>query len=97
MTPTEQASRAHEFPSSRMVPVLFFLMVVAALITSAIFAGRNAQAGADAAERDEIAREDKTLCTGLGFAEQDRNYIRCLSGLAEIRRKQKERWDAMFP
>jgi hypothetical protein len=93
MTRAEQAEPAREFPLSTFVPVLCFV-AVAALLASAFVVGRNAQIAADAAERDEIAREDKQLCTELGFTDQDGKYLRCAGGLAEIRRKQKERWDA---
>lgn len=93
MTTSEQAARVREFPLSRIAGALC-LAVTAALLASAFVVGRNAQDAADAAERDEIAREDKTLCAELGFADQDSKYLRCASGLAEIRRKQKERWDA---
>jgi hypothetical protein len=93
VTITEHARPASELPLSRTTVVLC-LAVVAALLASAFFVGRNAQIAADAAERDEIAQEDRRFCTALGFEEQDGKYFRCAGGLSEIRRKQKERWDA---
>ena len=93
MTRTEQAEPVSEFPLSRIASALC-LIVLAALLASAFVVGRNAQIAAGTGERDEIAREDKKLCAELGFADRDSKYLRCASGLAEIRRKQKERWDA---
>jgi hypothetical protein len=58
--------------------------------------GRNAQAAADLAEQKEVNQENKEFCTALGFREQAGDYARCVSGLGEIRRKQKERWDAVI-
>jgi hypothetical protein len=91
MTRTEQAAPVRELPLSRIAPVLC-LTVLAALLASAFIVGRNGQIAANAAARDEIAREDKTLCADLGFTD-DGKYLRCAGVLAEIRRKQKERWD----
>jgi hypothetical protein len=93
MTTSEQAERVRDVPPSRLAGALC-LAVTAALLASAFVVGRNAQVAADAAERDEIAREDRTLCAELGFGDPDSRYLRCARGLAEIRRKQKERWDA---
>ena len=92
MTGTEQASPMRELPLSRTAPLLC-LIALTALLASAFIVGRNGQIAADAAEKDEIAREDKTLCADLGFTD-DGKYLRCAGAFAEIRRKQKERWDA---
>ena len=95
MTSTDHVV-VNSFPLSGIAPV-FALGAVAALLAWAFVVGRTAQAAVDAAERAEIAQEDRALCTGLGFAEQDHSYSRCTGGLAEVRRKQKERDDAANP
>jgi hypothetical protein len=92
MTRTEQVAPIRELPLSRIALVLG-LIVLAALLASAFIVGRNGQIAAEAVVRVEIAREDKTLCADLGFAD-DGKYLRCAGVFAEIRRKQKERWDA---
>jgi hypothetical protein len=92
MITTEQGAPAWEPPFARIASVLC-LIILAALLAAAFVAGRNAQIAAEAGERDEIAREDKTLCAGLGFAD-DSKYLRCAGAFAEVRRKQKDRWDA---
>ena len=96
MMRTEQALPVRNFRFSRLASVLGFALI-AALLAWAFTIGRNAQIAADAAERAEIAQEDRSLCTDLGFEEPLGRYTRCLNGLAEIRRKQKERSDARFP
>jgi hypothetical protein len=78
---------------SRLAAVVF-LSASVVLIASASIVGRNAQAVTEAAERDAIAGEDERVCAELGFGKQHEGYLRCASGLAEIRRKQKERWDS---
>jgi hypothetical protein len=93
MSRTVQTEPLRGFPLSRIAPVLC-LVVVAVLLASAFVVGRNAQIAADAAERDEIAREDQMVCTEFGFVDQDSKHFRCAGRLAEIRRKQKERWEA---
>ena len=93
MTTSQQAEGVREFPLLSIAGVLC-LAVIGVLLSSVFVVGRNAQVAADAAERDEIAREDTTFCAELGVADQDYKYLRCVSGLVEIRRKQKERWDA---
>ena len=45
------------------------------------------------AKKIEVALENKEFCATLGFKEQASDYVRCVSGLGEICRKQKERWD----
>jgi hypothetical protein len=77
----------------RLAPFAF-LGASVVLIASAAIVGRNAQAVAEAAERDAIAEEDERVCAELGFGRQHEGHLRCASGLAEIRRKQKERWDS---
>ncbi len=81
---------------SRAASVLGFALI-AALLAWGFTIGRNAQIAADAAKRAEIAQEDRMLCTDLGFEEPQGRYTRCLNGLAEIRRKQKERWNVPIP
>ena len=81
------------FQRPQVVPALC-LAAVAAFLAWAYIIGRNAQTTAVVAERPEIALEDDALCVGLGFAEHDDTYRRCMAGLLDIRRKQKERWDA---
>jgi hypothetical protein len=36
----------------------------------------------------------RNLCVELALEDEEPRYSRCLNGLADIRRKQKERWDA---
>jgi len=85
-----------ELPLSRIAPVLASALV-AALLAWAFVIGRAAQAAVDAAETAEIVQEDRRFCVELGFEEQDNRYFRCTSGLAEIRLKQRERWDRTIP
>jgi hypothetical protein len=92
MTRTEQVAPAPELPLSGIALVLC-VIVLAALLAWAFIVGRNSQIAADAADRAAIAREDKTLCADLGFADHG-EYLRCASVFAEIRRKQKERLDS---
>ena len=96
MTRTEQSLPVSEFRFSRVASVLGFTLI-AALFAWACSIGWNAQLAADAAEGVEIAQEDRSLCTDLGFEEPQARYARCLNGLAGIRQKQKERSDARFP
>ena len=94
MTRAEQAPPAAK--TWRTAPLLG-LALIAALVAWAFLVGRNAQIAADAAERAEIAQEDRTLCIDLGFDEHDGKYRRCMDGLTEIRGKQKGRWVAASP
>jgi hypothetical protein len=94
MTSAGQASPAGK---TLRTASLLGLVMIAALLAWAFLVGRNAQTAADAAERAEIAQEDRTLCIDLGFDEHDGKYRRCTDGLAEIRRRQKERWVAASP
>jgi len=73
---------------------LLLLMLVAGLAWAHVV-GRNALAAVEQAELNEIEQENQNFCAGLGLKEQGADYVRCVSGLAEIRRKQKERWDAV--
>jgi hypothetical protein len=93
MTRIEQVSPVAEFPIARVLAILGAAAVVLLLAWAAV-TGRNARAAADAIERAEIAQENKTLCTELGFEEADTRYVRCQNGLAQIRRKQTNRWNA---
>jgi hypothetical protein len=68
-----------------------------AALAWAYVSGVNAQGAAQLAEQKEVAQENKEFCTGLGFREQGSDYARCVSELGEIRRKQKDRWDAPSP
>ena len=70
------------------------MAIVGSLLAYAFIVGRAAQVAADAAERAEIVREDGKLCAELGFEAQDPRSVRCTGGLMEIRRRQKQRWDA---
>jgi len=76
--------------------ISLFLIAIVAVLAWAHVTGRNALAAADLAERNEIARENKEFCTALGLQEQAGDYARCVGGLGDIRRKQKERWDAVI-
>ena len=90
MSRSGHASLSHESLASRIAPWLCLVAVIAAFAW-AFIVGRNAQASAELWERNEVAREAKEFCTGLRFQEQDSDYARCVSGLDELRRKQKER------
>lgn len=79
--------------ASRLLQALG-LALTSALIAWAFVAGRGAQTSASNAERAEIRREDEALCIDLGFELPEPKHARCLNGLADIRRKQMERWDA---
>ena len=70
------------------------LPAIAVLLGWAFVVGRNAHDAASAMEKAEIAQEDRRLCSALGLEELDGKYARCLGGLVEIRRRQKERLDA---
>jgi cbb3-type cytochrome oxidase subunit 3 len=88
------AQSSHE--SGPVVALALFAIVLIAVLAWAYVTGQNAQAAAELAEQNEVARENKEFCTVLGFKEQAGDYARCVSGLGEIRRKQKERWDAVI-
>jgi|RhiMethySRZTD1v2_1073278.scaffolds.fasta_scaffold3220131_2 hypothetical protein len=90
MSTPYRAYLSHESLASRIAPWLCLVAVIAALAW-AFIVGRNAQAAGELWERNEVARETKEFCTGLRFQEHDSDYARCVSGLDELRRKQKER------
>jgi len=94
-TTSDNANSPHESLLLRITPAVFLVAFIGALAW-AFVVGRDAQAAAELAERNEIARENKDFCNGMGFKESDSDYTRCVSGLDEIRRKQKERWDAVI-
>ena len=97
MTRINYASVADsELPFLRSGTVIAF-GAIAVLFAWAFFVGRNAQIAADDAEKAEIAQEDRRSCTELGFEGPEGKYIHCTRVLAEIRRKQMERWDAANP
>jgi hypothetical protein len=89
----------HPAPSLRPLgPILVISLLLIMLIAGLAWAhvvGRKGLAAVEQAELIEIARETQEFCAGLGLKKQAGDYARCVSGLAEIRRKQKERWDAV--
>jgi hypothetical protein len=71
-----------------------FLGIVTILSVAAFNVGSDARSKAELAEAALIEKENRTFCVGLGVSPQTDSYTRCANGLAEIRRLQKERWDA---
>ena len=56
--------------------------------------GLQARAAAESAEAALVAQENHTFCTSLGFTTAVEAYTRCTNGLAAIRQRQRERFDA---
>jgi hypothetical protein len=54
--------------------------------------GRQARAEAEQAQAVASEQENHTFCINLGLAAE--GYLRCVTGLGDIRRLQQQRWEA---
>ena len=90
MTTSGLETRRH---SSFSVPVAMAVGVVA-IVFALMFAfnyGRELHTGAASIETAAIENEDNVFCTGLGFARDSDPFVRCRSGLANIRQTHQDR------
>jgi hypothetical protein len=68
-------------------------ILLAAIFISAFTTGRVARMNAEQAEAVRIQQENQTFCRGLGFVLGSGAYANCTEGVADIRRRQREKWE----
>jgi hypothetical protein len=78
----------------RMLLAVLCGVVLAGWFATLFAFGQRMRAEAERAEAATIEQEDRSFCTGLGHAFGTDLYSRCSIGLGEIRRTQRERWEA---
>jgi hypothetical protein len=81
--------------ASQTVPVALGASFIALIVVLgfAYDHGRARQDSAMSAETAVIEDEDIAFCARLGIAQNSDTFARCKSGLADIRRSQRERID----
>jgi hypothetical protein len=96
---TTTSERSSTLRTNWFAPVTFGFLILGAfvLLGYSYNYGSSARASATRAEAILTQTENETFCTGLGLAPKTETYVRCETGLTEIRRRQEKQFndDAM--